>query len=162
MTARTVMVQGTASSVGKSLLVAGLCRWFRAAGLRVAPFKAQNMSLNVYATLDGREIGRAQAMQAEAAGVVATVDMNPVLLMPEGESRSQVAVLGHAVGRLDVATYHERKLDLRALVAECLGRLREAYDVVARLTARRASAMTAAIPGDPVAEEPPCCRGRWR
>jgi adenosylcobyric acid synthase len=129
MTARTIMVQGTASSVGKTLLVAGLCRWFRQTGLRVAPFKAQNMSLNAYVTLEGREIGRAQAVQAEAAGVIATVDMNPILLKPEGQ-RSQVVVLGRPLGRLDAAAYHERKLDLRVLVAECLGRLRQAYDVV--------------------------------
>jgi adenosylcobyric acid synthase len=130
MMARTIMVQGTASSVGKSLLVAGLCRLLRRSGLRVAPFKSQNMALNAHVTLDGGEIGRAQAVQAEAAGVVATVDMNPILLKPEGDSRSQVVVLGRSVGSMSAREYHEHKPDLRRTVAECLRRLREEYDVI--------------------------------
>jgi adenosylcobyric acid synthase len=130
MTARTVMVQGTASSVGKSLLVAGLCRLLRQDGHRVAPFKAQNMALNAHVTRDGREIGRAQAVQAEAAGVAATVDMNPILLKPEGDSRSQVVVLGRSMGSMAAAEYHRRKPELRSTVADSLARLRAAYDVV--------------------------------
>jgi adenosylcobyric acid synthase len=128
--ARTVMVQGTASSVGKSVLVTGLCRMLRQDGWRVAPFKAQNMALNAHVTPDGGEIGRAQAVQAEAAGVVPTVDMNPILLKPEGDSRSQVVVLGKAVGCMAAAEYHRNKPDFRRIVAESLERLRRDYDIV--------------------------------
>jgi len=130
MMARTIMVQGTASSVGKSLLVTGLCRLLYRSGLRVAPFKSQNMALNAHVTLDGGEIGRAQAVQAEAAGVVATVDMNPILLKPEGDARSQVVVLGRSIGSMSAREYHEHKPDLRRIIAECLQRLRETHDVV--------------------------------
>jgi adenosylcobyric acid synthase len=128
--APALMVQGTASSVGKSLLVTALCRLFKQDGLRVLPFKAQNMALNSFVTSTGGEIGRAQAVQAEAAGVPPEVDMNPVLIKPEGDSRSQVVVLGRAVGSMSAAEYHRRKPELRGLIAGCLERLRRRADLV--------------------------------
>ena len=130
MTARTIMVQGTASSVGKSIVTAALCRLFLQEGMRVAPFKSQNMALNAFVTPDGGEIGRAQAVQAAAARVVPTVDMNPILLKPEGDSRSQVVVLGKPIGSLSAIEYQEKKPELRNIVAGALTRLRGDYDVV--------------------------------
>jgi adenosylcobyric acid synthase len=126
----TIMVQGTASSAGKSLLVTALCRFFRREGFRVAPFKSQNMALNSAVTADGLEIGRAQAVQAEASGIVATVDMNPILLKPEGDRRSQVVVLGKSIGSMTATEYHEYKPRLSAVIAESLTRLRADYDLV--------------------------------
>jgi adenosylcobyric acid synthase len=124
------MVQGTASGVGKSVLTAALCRIFARRGVRVAPFKAQNMALNAAVTADGREIGRAQAAQAEAAGVEPTVDMNPILLKPEGDDRSQVVVHGVARGSMAFAEYRRRRPAMLAAVAQSLERLRAQCDLV--------------------------------
>jgi adenosylcobyric acid synthase len=126
------MVQGTASSVGKSLLVAALCRIFTAGGLSVAPFKAQNMALNSFVTPDGREIGRAQAVQAEAARIAPRVEMNPILLKPEGEMRSQVVMLGRPLlgGAMSFREYHRLRPELVRVIAESLRTLRAAYDLV--------------------------------
>ena len=124
------MVQGTASGAGKSFLVTALCRLFARAGYRVAPFKSQNMALNAAVTADGGEIGRAQAAQAEAAGVEPTVDMNPILLKPEGDVRAQVVVRGAAAVSLDFASYQRMAPELLEVVGESLGRLRAAHDLV--------------------------------
>jgi adenosylcobyric acid synthase len=130
MPARTLMVQGTASSVGKSLTVTALCRLFRQSGLRVAPFKSQNMALNSFVTPDGAEIGRAQAVQAEAAGIAPSVEMNPILLKPEGDMRSQMVLMGRPAGSFTFAEYHRRKPELIRTIAQCLARLRAMYDIV--------------------------------
>lgn len=130
MPGKVLMVQGTMSSVGKSLLVAALCRICQQDGWHVAPFKAQNMALNSYVTRDGLEVGRAQAMQAAAAGVDVTVEMNPVLLKPEADSRSQVVVLGKPWARLAARDYYRRKGELWQVVTAALDTLRTQYDLV--------------------------------
>src|SRR5262249_11486957 len=130
MTARTLMIQGTASSVGKSLVATALCRIWARRGLRVAPFKAQNMALNSAVTPDGGEIGRAQWAQAEAARARPHVDMNPILLKPETTRASQVVVLGRPIGSMHFAEYHRRKPELREVVGAALDRLRAQHDVV--------------------------------
>ncbi len=124
------MVQGTASSVGKSFLVTGLCRLFAQEGLRVAPFKAQNMALNAAVTVEGGEIARAQAIQAEAAGIEPTVDMNPILLKPETDSRSQVIIRGRLYATLTFREYHREKPRLLQVIQESLERLLASYDLV--------------------------------
>ena len=126
----TLLVAGTGSDAGKSVLVAGLCRWLARQGVKVAPFKAQNMSLNSFVTLDGAEIGRAQAMQAAAAGVEPVADMNPVLLKPGSDRRSQVVVLGHPEAEADAVGYRAHAPRLRQVALDSLARLRASYDVV--------------------------------
>src|SRR5688572_6013869 len=101
MTAKTLMIMGTHSNAGKSILVTALCRIFAQAGYRVAPFKAQNMALNAGVTPEGHEIGRATLAQAEAAGLLPHVDMNPILLKPEGNRRSQVVLNGRHYTHID-------------------------------------------------------------
>ncbi|MEM7446679.1 MAG: cobyric acid synthase [Myxococcota bacterium] len=128
--APVLMIQGTASDVGKSLVVAALCRIFKMRGWRVAPFKAQNMALNSAVTSEGHEIGRAQAMQAVAAGVLPHVDMNPILLKPEGELRSQLVVLGTSRGVMSFSAYRARHDELAEVVLRSLDRLRRRVDLV--------------------------------
>ena len=130
MPAKVLMIQGTSSSVGKSLLTAALCRCFARQGMRAAPFKAQNMSNNAAVCADGAEIGRAQAVQAAAAGIEPTADMNPILLKPEADSRSQVIVLGKHWRTLQAGSYYRRKDELWPIVTAALDRLRSAYDLV--------------------------------
>ncbi|MBW4720241.1 cobyric acid synthase [Saccharothrix obliqua] len=125
-----LLIAGTTSDAGKSVLVAGLCRWLARQGVRVAPFKAQNMSNNSVVTGDGGEIGRAQALQAAACGLEPSVRFNPVLLKPGGDRSSQVVVLGKAVGEVSARSYRERKAGLLRTVLATLADLRADYEVV--------------------------------
>jgi len=129
--ARAIMVLGTGSHVGKSLLTAGLCRIFAQRGYSVAPFKSQNMSLNSAATIEGLEIGRAQALQAEAAGIAASVHMNPILIKPSGDCTSQVVVRGKIWGQISAADYHQRRVEeLMPIVRESYQTLASRYQVI--------------------------------
>lgn len=129
--AATLMIQGTSSDVGKSILTAALCRIFVQDGLRVAPFKSQNMSLNSYVTPDGKEIGRAQGVQADACRIPATTDMNPILLKPKGDMTSQVVVHGKPHLDMDAKAYRESYLPLaEGIVKKSLARLRQNTDLV--------------------------------
>ena len=130
MSARTLMVQGTTSDAGKSTLVAGLCRVMHRRGVRVAPFKPQNMSLNSAVGADGGEMGRAQALQAQAAGIEPTSDMNPVLLKPNSDTGAQVIIRGHAVGEFGAAEYHDYKRIAREAVLASYERLAAAYELI--------------------------------
>ncbi len=128
--AKNIMIQGTMSGVGKSLIAAGFCRIFAQDGYRTAPFKSQNMALNSYITKSGLEIGRAQAMQAEAAGTEPAADMNPILLKPTSEMGSQVIVNGRAVGNMAAKDYFEYKKKLIPRILEAYGRLDDEYDII--------------------------------
>ena len=130
MTARVLMLQGTASDVGKSVVTAALCRIARRRGLSVAPFKPQNMSNNAAACADGGEIGRAQAVQAQAAGLAPQVDFNPVLLKPQSDADAQVVVHGEVVGSLGAADYMAGRGRLMGPVLESFERLIDAHDLV--------------------------------
>lgn len=126
-----LLVAGTTSDAGKSVVTAGICRWLVRRGVKVAPFKAQNMSLNSYVTREGAEIGRAQAMQAAAARVEPSALMNPVLLKPGGDRSSQVVLMGKPVGELSARGYHAgRQEQLFGTVTACLEELRRTHDAV--------------------------------
>ncbi|WP_217477030.1 cobyric acid synthase [Stutzerimonas stutzeri] len=126
----TLMVQGTTSDAGKSTLVTALCRWLRRQRVAVAPFKPQNMALNSAVTADGGEIGRAQAVQAQAAGLAPHTDMNPILLKPNSDVGAQVIIQGRAVSNMDAVAYHDYKRVAMEAVLTSHRRLSEAYQVV--------------------------------
>src|SRR5208337_1675809 len=126
-----LMVLGTASHAGKSIITTALCRIFADDGYRVAPFKAQNMSLNSAATPDGREIGRAQALQAEACRIPACAEMNPVLIKPSSDTGSQIVLLGRIWGQVTAANYHRRRVeDLFPVVLESYQKLASEYELI--------------------------------
>lgn len=128
--AKRIMVQGTMSGAGKSLLCAALCRIFKEDGLRAAPFKSQNMALNSYVTLDGLEMGRAQVMQAQAAGLEPDVRMNPILLKPCSDTGSQIIVNGEVRGQMAAAEYFRYKTQLIPDILTAYHSLAETYDVI--------------------------------
>jgi len=130
MNPNTLMVQGTTSDAGKSTLVAGLCRVLLRRGIAVAPFKPQNMALNSAVTADGGEIGRAQALQAQAAGIAPSTDMNPVLLKPNSDTGAQVIIHGRAVANMEAGVYHDYKKVAHAAVLASHARLTAAYEAV--------------------------------
>ncbi|HFB84022.1 MAG TPA: cobyric acid synthase, partial [Thermodesulfatator sp.] len=128
--AKALMLQGTGSGVGKSLLSAGLCRLLARRGYRVAPFKAQNMALNSAVTPEGLEIGRAQAYQAEAAGILPEARMNPILLKPTADSASQVIIMGQARGNLKAKDYYRRFEEHWRVVRQAYDSLSQDYEVI--------------------------------
>ena len=128
--AKAIMIQGTMSNAGKSLVAAGLCRIFKQDGYKVAPFKAQNMALNSFITREGLEMGRAQVTQAEAAGVEPSVLMNPILLKPTNDTSSQVIVNGEVMDNLSAADYYKRKRDLVAAVKDSYDKLAAEHDII--------------------------------
>ena len=130
MQAKAIMVQGTGSDVGKSILVCALCRIFQQEGLKVAPFKAQNMSNNSYITMDGKEMGRAQVAQAEAAGLRPSVEMNPILLKPTGNNRSQVITMGRPLRHMTAGEYYQNKNMMLDIAKQAYARLKEQYDII--------------------------------
>lgn len=130
MTARALMFQGTGSDVGKSVIVAGLCRALRLRGMRVVPFKPQNMSNNAAVTADGGEIGRAQALQARAAGIAASVHMNPVLLKPEGDRGSQVVIHGRVSGAIASRDWSSRRDRFMTPILDSFGQLASSHEMI--------------------------------
>lgn len=130
MNTRTLMIQGTTSDAGKSTFVAGLCRVLHRQGISVAPFKPQNMALNSAVTLDGGEIGRAQAVQAQACGLDPHIDMNPVLLKPSSDQNAQIIIHGKALKNMNARDYHQYKTVAMKAVLESHQRLSEQYDII--------------------------------
>ncbi len=130
MTSRSLMIQGTTSDAGKTILVAGLCRVLKNRGIRVAPFKPQNMALNSAVTADGGEIGRAQAVQAQACGIEPHTDMNPILLKPNTDSGAQVIIQGKALSNMNAREFHQYKLTAMEAVLESHERLSHQYDAI--------------------------------
>ena len=128
--AKVIMVQGTMSNAGKSLVAAGLCRVFRQDGYRVAPFKSQNMALNSYITKEGLEMGRAQVVQAEAAGIEPQVCMNPILLKPTNDIGSQVIVNGEVIGNMPAREYFKYKTKLIPDIMKAYRKLEEQADII--------------------------------
>ena len=128
--AKAIMVQGTMSNAGKSLLAAGLCRIFKQDGYRVAPFKSQNMALNSFITKEGLEMGRAQVMQAEAAGIAPSVLMNPVLLKPTNDVGSQVIVNGEVLGNMSARDYFKDKKKLVPNIMKAYNALAAENDII--------------------------------
>jgi adenosylcobyric acid synthase len=126
----TLMIQGTSSDAGKSTVVAALCRMLKRRGVRVAPFKPQNMALNSAVTSDGGEIGRAQAVQAQACGLAPHTDMNPVLLKPNSDIGAQVIIHGHAIANFDASAYHDYKRVAMQAVLESYTRLQQKYETI--------------------------------
>ncbi len=130
MNTQTLMIQGTTSDAGKSMLVTALCRWLARQRVRVAPFKPQNMALNSVVTVDGGEIGRAQAVQALAARLAPHTDMNPVLLKPNTDKNAQIIIHGHAIANMDACGFHDYKSIALKAVLESYTRLTEQYDAI--------------------------------
>lgn len=128
--ARSIMIQGTMSNAGKSILVGGLCRVLMQDGYKVAPFKSQNMALNSFITDKGLEMGRAQVMQAEAAGIEPAVEMNPILLKPTNDTGSQVIINGEVAGVMSAVEYYEKKQEYVPVILEAYKKLEEKYDVI--------------------------------
>lgn len=128
--AKAIMIQGTGSSVGKSVVVTALCRIFYQDGFRVAPFKAQNMALNSFITKDGGEMGRAQVVQAEACGIEPTVDMNPILIKPNSEVGSQIIVCGKPIGNMQAQEYRNYKSKLISIVKDSFLKLANQYELI--------------------------------
>lgn len=127
---RTLMIQGTTSDAGKTTLVAALCRILKNRGISVVPFKPQNMALNSAVTVDGGEIGRAQALQAQAAGLEPHTDMNPILIKPTSDTRAQIIVQGKAITDMEAAVYHDYKTEAMGYVLDSYARLQQQYDVI--------------------------------
>ena len=128
--AKVIMIQGTMSNAGKSLVTAGLCRVFKQDGYKVAPFKSQNMALNSFITKEGLEMGRAQVMQAEACGIEPSVNMNPILLKPTNDVGSQVIVNGEVLGNMSARDYYKKKTELIPHIMEAYNNLAKEYDII--------------------------------